>query len=313
MACFHACSEHHRKGDPELYRQKYNEAIRFANAMRCLATGRHLDSHAPSHPPAYGRGPLPLDGPIDLHKANGEKRRLLEFFFSSAADFLSDPLLAETKQECEAIFKRDRLWNFRDFSLFNPLIKPGILYRSATLTLVQKESFFNKMLLDTKIKTVVDLRSTREAVEKCYSADSLRLVKRIEAPIDHLAFSAGIMKIDKREADSKEVYRFFALCAAVAVRTALEGILDAEGACVVHCHSGKDRTGFLAALIHLLSGADRDMIHADFLASGMDTKTENLEVALRILAAKGGIENYLLFCGMDSGKISALKKKLAAA
>lgn len=53
---------------------------------------------------------------------------------------------------------------------------------------------------------------------------------------------------------------------------ALRAIADAEGAALVHCAAGKDRTGTTVALALLLAGAERDAVIADYAASSQRTR-----------------------------------------
>jgi protein tyrosine/serine phosphatase len=48
-------------------------------------------------------------------------------------------------------------------------------------------------------------------------------------------------------------------------RRYFQALAEAQGAVLVHCAGGKDRTGMLAALTHHLAGVGRDDIMADFL------------------------------------------------
>jgi len=52
------------------------------------------------------------------------------------------------------------------------------------------------------------------------------------------------------------------------VVAALREIADAEGAALVHCAAGKDRTGTVVALALMLAGADPAAVVADYAASG---------------------------------------------
>jgi len=51
------------------------------------------------------------------------------------------------------------------------------------------------------------------------------------------------------------------------VVAALRTIAEAEGAVIVHCAAGKDRTGTIVAMALLLAGADVDAVVADYAAS----------------------------------------------
>lgn len=52
------------------------------------------------------------------------------------------------------------------------------------------------------------------------------------------------------------------------VIASLEGIARTEGAVLVHCAAGKDRTGVVVAMALDAAGVDREAIAADYLASG---------------------------------------------
>ena len=51
------------------------------------------------------------------------------------------------------------------------------------------------------------------------------------------------------------------------VLASLHEIADAEGATLVHCAAGKDRTGTIVAIALTLAGAERDAVVADYAAS----------------------------------------------
>lgn len=71
------------------------------------------------------------------------------------------------------------------------------------------------------------------------------------------------------------------------VLAGLRHIADAEGATLVHCAAGKDRTGTLVALALTLAGADRDAVVADYAASSERVQ----EVVDRLLASDTYAEN----------------------
>src|SRR5690606_5683042 len=60
----------------------------------------------------------------------------------------------------------------------------------------------------------------------------------------------------------------------------LRVITEAEGATLVHCAAGKDRTGTLVAIALLLAGAEPDAVIADYAAS-----SERIELILERLVA----------------------------
>ena len=94
------------------------------------------------------------------------------------------------------------------------------------------------------------------------------------------------------------------------IKTVMETILEQENAVAIHCHAGKDRTGIIISMLHMLSGADLNTIYTDYLATEMDTKKEYLDIVLNIINEKGGIENYLIDCGLNKTQVQHLKMKI---
>jgi len=94
------------------------------------------------------------------------------------------------------------------------------------------------------------------------------------------------------------------------IKMAIEAILNENKATAIHCYAGKDRTGILIAMIHLLSGAELDTIYNDYLATEMDTKKEYLDIILDHIIQEGGIEKYLESCKLNQAQIMQLKNKI---
>jgi protein-tyrosine phosphatase len=118
----------------------------------------------------------------------------------------------------------------------------------------------------------------------------------------------------------------------------LRHIADAEGAALVHCAAGKDRTGTLVALALTLAGAEREAVIADYAASSeraqrildrllaSDTYAENLrdrplsshlsrpETMRAFLEhvdeAYGGVEPMLQQLGWTADDTARLRAKL---
>ncbi|OYO02647.1 tyrosine-protein phosphatase [Enemella evansiae] len=109
-----------------------------------------------------------------------------------------------------------------------------------------------------------------------------------ELPGDALPFAGKEPTINVDDAFASTYLSFLAE-RPESVLGALRTIGDAEGAALVHCAAGKDRTGTTVALALLLAGADQDAVIADYAASsermpqiiqrliGSDTYRENLE------------------------------------
>jgi protein tyrosine/serine phosphatase len=301
---FEACSWSHRRGNGHLFYNTYKMALQEASKLLDLSQDQPTTTLSVESFITEGEACL------DLSQANRQKRVLLDLYYSSVRKLVSTSRLAELMLFCEAVYTRDFLWNFRDVSQFNHRIKPGLIYRTATLSLIQGESFFANLLAEKNIKTVIDLRSEDEVRGKNYSDKSLEHFTRAHVPIDHLTFSSEFRQTQSTYASLEDIYRFFVLDCIDSVKTALEVILKADNPIAIHCHSGKDRTGFLVTLLHLLSGANLETVYDDYLASERDTKKEHLDIILDHISKKGGIENYLLYCGLNYKQITTLKQKL---
>lgn len=124
------------------------------------------------------------------------------------------------------------------------------------------------------------------------------------------------------------------------VVAAVQEIARADGAVLVHCAAGKDRTGTVVALALDVSGVPRELIAADYLASGeriveiierlrgSDTYRAELvghdpqrhapvpgtiERVLEIIDSKhGGAADWLLAHGLDEADLERLRKRLRA-
>ena len=112
-----------------------------------------------------------------------------------------------------------------------------------------------------------------------------------------------------------------------------------EGAVLVHCWGGKDRTGLVCALLLRLAGVDADTVAADYALSGprmaaalerrwpLDPDADEMErrsreralhaphdAMLRVLdgleARYGSVEGYLRAAGLDDERLTRLRERL---
>jgi len=108
------------------------------------------------------------------------------------------------------------------------------------------------------------------------------------------------------------------------------------GGVAIHCHSGKDRTGTVAALLLSLAGVPDEIIAADYAesqvqlwplyekliadAGGEDkvgfwlkptATAEMMQTTLAHLETKcGGVRNYLTSAGLSSTELEQLQQRL---
>jgi len=180
-----------------------------------------------------------------------------------------------TTPPSERLVAFDGVGNFRDFGGYRVpggRLKTGLLYRSAHLS--QATDGDLAALSSYGIRTVVDLRRTDErTAEPCrrWSRFQADLIENdieeaflnpnpgfpMHLDVDaHRARSRGFYGRAAHEERHIDLFRRYFL--------ALAG---GRGPVLVHCASGKDRTGLLVALTHRLAGVHADDLMADFLAT----------------------------------------------
>lgn len=313
---FESCSNAHRRSDGYHFYFFYNIALQVAIQLNHFSKGQAKFNFLPKNfitsvlSKEEQKDFYSLRGTLFLPEANEQKRKLLDFFYSSVQNLLKSEELLGLKKFCETIYSRDLLWNFRDISLYNPKIKSGLIYRTATLTLYQYENFFENFISEKKIKTVIDLRAKREVAENSYTERSLKNFIWIHTPFDPWNQSIDFQTTYHQGTDVEIAYRFFAIECKHSIKGAIEAILQEQNSIAIHCYAGKDRTGVFISMLHLLSGAGLETVYNDYLATEMDTKREYLDIALDIIKNENGIENYLLSCGLNENQLSQLKLKI---
>ena len=314
---FESCSGMHRRSDGYQFYFFYNIALQVAIQLNHLSKGHLKFNFLPKYFIAniltkeeqetfYN-----LKGTLFLPEANHQKRKLLDFFYAAIETLVTPEKLEEVKQFCEWLYNRDFLWNFRDISTHNSKIKSGRIYRTATMTLFQNENRFDELLNEKQIKTVIDLRADKEIEELPYHEQTLSKFKYIKAQLDPWNQPEWFKEKHHQGTNEEIAYRFFAIGCNDQIKNAMEAIINEElGSVAVHCFAGKDRTGIFISMLHLLADTPMEIIYADYLASEVDVKISRLNLVLDIITEKGGIEPYLLSCGLTTNQISKLKQKL---
>ena len=314
---FESCSGMHRRSDGYQFYFFYNTALQVAIQLNHLSKGDSRFNFLPKYfianvltkgeqEPFYG-----LRGTLFLPEANQQKRKLLDFFYSAIKTLATTEKQNEVKQFCEWLFNRDFFWNFRDISTHNPKIKSGRIFRTATMTFFQNENRFDELLSEKKIKTVIDLRADKEIDEMPYSEQTQSRFKYVKTQLDPWNQPDWFKQNHHQGTNEEIAYRFFAIGCNDKIKTAMGAIINEQsGSVAIHCFAGKDRTGIFISMLHLLVDTPIEVINADYLASEVDVKLHRLNLVLDIIQEKGGIESYLLWCGLSANQISLLKQKL---
>ncbi len=314
---FESCSSLQRRSDGYQFYFFYNIALQVAIQLNHLSKGHSKFNFLPKYFIANVLSReeqeqfYQLKGTLFLPEANQQKRKLLDFFYSAIQTLATDEKQEEAKQFCEWIYNRDFLWNFRDISTHNPKIKSGRVFRTATMTLFQNENRFDELLNERQIKTVIDLRADKEVEEMPYTVATQSKFIYVRTPLDPWNQPKWFIKNHHQGTNEEIAYRFFGIGCNDKIKTAMEAIINEDnGAVAVHCFAGKDRTGIFISLLHLLADTPIETVYADYLASIVDVQLHRLNIVLDIVKEKGGIETYLLWCGLSENQILKLKQKL---
>lgn len=178
-----------------------------------------------------------------------------------------------------------------------PTLRDGVLFRSASLSTLTPEGV--EILERLGVSAVLDLRGDHE-VERD-GADVLPArARQVRLPFGDLGRShgetdtsqdAGGAPADPREmlvrlatsddpaaAGETLMRRLYAgfvsdPAALEAVAVSLETLAAEPGAVLVHCSAGKDRTGWVVAVVQLLCGVPRDAVLAEYLRSASSAAT----------------------------------------
>ncbi len=191
----------------------------------------------------------------------------------------------------------DGSWNSRDVAAITG-IKPGVLYRSASLANLKTAG--QERLEALNITDVIDLRSNREVThdgtDKLPSALNLHLIPIDAGDVSNLKQTLGpnlaeSLKslMDNPQAGNmasdymESMYRQIVTNPATArqLTNALKVITNAKGATLIHCTAGKDRTGILVSLVLHLLGVPKETILKDYLYSNnyVETLEKNVGAA----------------------------------
>ncbi|MFB7473631.1 tyrosine-protein phosphatase [Kitasatospora sp. NPDC056184] len=241
------------------------------------------------------------------------------------------------------------LVNFRDpAALTDPegrWIRPGVLHRSAQPYPADDASVVEQ-LNAAGVRTIIDLRGDVEAEDTDWAqsrAAGIEVVAARVQPTDPRLEAA--MKEMTTDADLGAFYLLMAESAPEAVKLAVEAATR-PGGLLVHCAAGKDRTGWLTALLLDLLGVPAEEIVADYhrttealpqiwanLAERnraalndyeggtfvvprplLEAPADAMAAFLELVAARyGGTEGLLAHCGVDAATVEAFRAKAAAA
>ena len=209
----------------------------------------------------------------------------------------------------------EQFGNFRAVSTTG--MGKNVLYRSATPVDPQKNrnTYVDAAAREHGITIIIDLNDTEESLPDFEGYETSYF-----AETEHIALNMGL---DFTQKDFKDK-----LC------EGLRYMSEHDGIYLIHCLEGKDRTGFVIALLEFLMGADYDEAEADYMVTyynyyGVKKGEEKYDVIShsnfeKNLLRSFGVESikdrdlvrlaeeYIKSIGLTDMEISALKANLSS-
>lgn len=216
--------------------------------------------------------------------------------------------------------------NFR--SITTTGIKPGVLYRSSSPVNneIGRAAYADRLAKAVGLNTVINLADSDENIKSYFEAED---------------FSSDYYKSLYEAGKVKALYMGVDISSEDFGQRLAEGLrflIKNDGPYLIHCTEGKDRAGFVSAVLEALMGASLDEIVSDYMTTyenyyGVEKGSEqyNAIAESNIVASlttavcqyeKGtdisnvnlaeAAENYLKRIGLTSDEIQILKNKLSA-
>lgn len=202
--------------------------------------------------------------------------------------------------------------NFRDVGGYavsaTNAVEVGLIYRSAAPVGIDKDT---ARRLAGRISTRIDLRSTLEKmldpVAELPGVMTVSVDVMKDAPASLLFF------------ESSGMYEAFVGNGSVraALGDALKVIAMSRGGVLIHCSKGRDRTGWLVAVLLRILGVSEELVEFDYLTSnaflaGEDRcRREDLRKTFRALNREfGSVDGYVHNgLGLDRSDVSSLRSR----
>ena len=187
--------------------------------------------------------------------------------------------------EFERTLPLSAVHNFRDYGGYpvagGGRVKRGLLWRSGHMAEASEADL--GAIDDLELAYVFDLRGPRERESMpslrgpAFAAEVVAFDGESGSLAPHLAAAGEAFSAADAHAVMEKVYA--ALPDRVPLVTMIQRFFDAqlrgEGASLIHCHAGKDRTGMAVALLHEALGVHPDDAMADFLLTNTSGDRES--------------------------------------
>lgn len=178
----------------------------------------------------------------------------------------------------------DGTFNFREpagFQATNGVIRSGVLYRSDALKGLT--DLGRTQLVELGVRTIIDLRDDFEVKVQPDAIDDLD-IDVVSLPVYEGTAAAN----SGPGITLPAMYESMVLEHGAMLVSALRLVAEQkDGAVLVHCTAGKDRTGIVVALALRAVGVDREVVIADYAVSEQNLKGEWLHEMLALLGRYG--------------------------
>lgn len=312
VIAFEACSAAHARSDAYAFYFHYSLALgRLARIVQLVRGGaEHLYL-----PRQLTSSLMPLEeqsrfwalaGTLYLPEALARKRALAEWFVALVRE-AGDTLGVRRDPERLAGFLdrlqlRDLFFNVRDFATyFRGSAVPGRLFRASALARWGARPELEAWLAENGVSDIVDLRTAAEAAGMSYPGHLQERVLIHAIPMEPL------------EDGAERAVRMGDAAAWTAFRRIAEIVASATGSVVVHCHIGRDRTGWVFAVMAGVLGLPDHCIVADYLGSRMGTRAGDAEGLLAALRNAGGARTVAEAAGVPAALLDRLAGRLLIA
>lgn len=196
--------------------------------------------------------------------------------------------------------------NFRDIGNYpttdGARVRPGVVFRSGSLDELADAD--TQVLQSLGVCAVVDLRRALERAEELppwFAASGVAVTQLpIGTRVAHLKSIAERMVTGEIEDfsndDMVDIYSTLLTHYPAEFGEVIRVIAHAEGATVVHCTAGKDRTGVAVALLLSFLGVDDETVAADFALSQQNYSLPLLaDLEVRFAAMDADLERVRAF------------------
>lgn len=309
LVAFDACSAAHTRGDAYAFYFHYDLALgRLLRLVQLTRGGaRYLylprDLLATAISGEEQREIYGLAASFALPEGIERKRALAERFeiaLGEAQDVLGvERDAARLTRLLSRIERRDLLYNVRDLATYaRGHVRSGVLLRGPSLSRWGDRVELVDWIEDRRITDIVDLRSTAEI--------------EAEPHPDRISGGLNIHRVPMSIPDEPDASPSASMLPAIgeALAHLIEVIVGAQGATMVHCAWGRDRTGWVCALLLDMLGVSDAAIERDYLASRMGTQPNAVRGLLRAVRADGGAAAFAERSGVELDRLRALKLKL---